>query len=40
MVTHNRNIAEMAKTVIQMNSGILSEVYTNQARKTAYEIGW
>ncbi len=40
MVTHNRNIAEMAKTVIQMNSGILSEVCTNQARKTAYEIGW
>lgn len=40
MVTHNRNIAEMAKTVIQMNSGSLSEISPNPARKTAYEIGW
>lgn len=40
MVTHNLNIAEMAKTVIKMNSGKISEIYTNESRKTAYEIGW
>ena len=40
MVTHNLNIAEMAKTVIKMNSGKISEIYTNEIRKTAYEIGW
>lgn len=40
MVTHNLNIAEMAKTVIKMNSGEVSEIYTNKAQKTAYEIGW
>lgn len=40
MVTHNLNIAEMAKTVIRMNSGRISEIYTNDTQKTAYEIGW
>lgn len=40
MVTHNLNIAEMAGTVIRMNSGKISETYTNETRKTAYEIGW
>lgn len=40
MVTHNQNIAEMADTVIKMNSGRISEIYTNTATKTAYEIGW
>ena len=40
MVTHNLNIAEMAKTVIRMNSGHISEIYTNDTQKTAYEIGW
>lgn len=40
MVTHNQNIAETAKTVIKMNSGKISDVYTNQTQKTAYEIGW
>ena len=40
MVTHNLNIAEMAQTVIQMNNGKVSEVYTTQTQKTAYEIGW
>lgn len=40
MVTHNLNIAEMANTVIKMNSGKISEIYTNDAQKTAYEIGW
>lgn len=40
MVTHNNNIAEMAKTVIRMNSGKIVETYTNETRKNAYEIGW
>ncbi|MCH5171785.1 MAG: ABC transporter ATP-binding protein [Erysipelotrichales bacterium] len=40
MVTHNQNIAEMANTIIKMNSGIISEIYTNKNKKTAYEIGW
>ena len=40
MVTHNLNIAEMAKTVIRMSNGKVSEVYTTQTQKTAYEIGW
>ena len=40
MVTHNLNIAEMAKTVIKMNSGKISGISTNQTQKTAYEIGW
>ncbi len=40
MVTHNLNIAEMAKTVVKMNSGKVSDIYTNETQKTAYEIGW
>ena len=40
MVTHNLNIAEMANTVIKMNSGEVSEIYSNAVQKTAYEIGW
>lgn len=40
MVTHNLNIAETAKTVIRINSGKISEIYTNKIQKTAYEIGW
>lgn len=40
MVTHNSNIAEMAKTVIKMNSGKITDIYENKTQKTAYEIGW
>lgn len=40
MVTHNLNIAEMAKTVIRMNSGKIVETYQNAVQKNAYEIGW
>ncbi len=40
MVTHNLNIAEMAKTVVKMNSGIISEIYRNEVQKSAFEIGW
>lgn len=40
MVTHNLNIADMSNTVIKMNSGKISEIYTNETQKSAYEIGW
>lgn len=40
MVTHNQNIAEMANTIVKMNSGKISEVYVNEKQKTAFEIGW
>ena len=40
MVTHNQNIAEMANTVIRINSGKFADIYKNEAQKTAYEIGW
>lgn len=40
MVTHNLNIAEMAKTVVKMNSGKIAGIYQNDVQKTAYEIGW
>ena len=40
MVTHNPNIAELANTVIRMNSGNITQRCTNPTQKTAYEIGW
>ena len=40
MVTHNQNIAEMANTVIKMNSGKIVDIYANRIQKTAFEIGW
>ncbi|MGN0517175.1 MAG: ABC transporter ATP-binding protein [Acutalibacteraceae bacterium] len=40
MVTHNQNIAEMANTVIRINSGKIGDIYKNEIQKTAYEIGW
>ena len=40
MVTHNANIAEMANTVVKMNSGKIVEIYRNEKQKNAYEIGW
>lgn len=40
MVTHNQNIAEMANTVIRMNSGQITRTYHNEKPKTAYEIAW
>lgn len=40
MVTHNANIADMADTVIRMNSGTVAETVRHAAPKSAYEIGW
>jgi len=40
MVTHNQNIADMARTIIRVNSGKITQVVTNDQPQTAYEIGW
>ena len=40
MVTHNINIAEMANTVIKVSDGKIADVYKNDVRKSAFEIGW
>lgn len=40
MVTHNINIADMATTIIKMNSGKIIEEHRNAQPKGAYEIGW
>lgn len=40
MVTHNINIAEMAGTVIKMNSGRIVDRTVSNHRKSVYEIGW
>ena len=40
MVTHNQNLAEMADTVVKLNSGLVLEVQKNDKQKSAYEIGW
>ncbi|MDR0914349.1 MAG: ABC transporter ATP-binding protein [Oscillospiraceae bacterium] len=40
MVTHNHNIANMANTIISMNSGRVSDITQNQTPLNAYEIGW
>lgn len=40
MVTHNQNIADMANTVIRMNSGQIIHTYHNKQPKSAYEIEW
>ncbi|MDE6614787.1 MAG: ABC transporter ATP-binding protein [Clostridia bacterium] len=39
MVTHNVNIADMAETVVKMNSGKIVDIYRNVDRKSAYDIG-
>lgn len=40
MVTHNANIAQMAKTIVHINSSQIQSLETNSQPKTAYEIGW
>lgn len=40
MVTHNLNIADTADVVFKMNSGVITEVFSNANPKSAYEIGW
>ena len=40
MITHNENIAEMANTIIKINSGKIVDIISNRKQKTAYQIGW
>lgn len=40
MVTHNQNIAQMAETVVKMNSGKIVETFRNTKQRSAFEIGW
>lgn len=40
MVTHNRNLARIADTVIEMNSGRIADFYKNESPEDAYGIGW
>ena len=40
MVTHNQNIADLARTIIRVNSGKITQVVTNDQPQNAYEIGW
>lgn len=40
MVTHNRNIADVADKTITVNSGLIVDTASNPSPKTAYEIGW
>ncbi len=40
IVTHNPSIAEMAHTVIKMNSGKVIEFYHNTKRKKAKDLRW
>lgn len=40
MVTHNANIAATADTVINMNSGAITDISANVSPASAFEIGW
>lgn len=40
IVTHNPSIADMAHTVIKMNSGIIKEMYTNEEVLRAEDLRW
>ena len=40
MITHNENIAEMANTIVRINSGKIVDIKNNKNPKSAYEIGW
>lgn len=40
VVTHNPSIAEMANTVIRMNSGHIVEIVHNETLKSADELRW
>ncbi|MDZ4991972.1 ATP-binding cassette domain-containing protein [Clostridium perfringens] len=40
IITHNPSIANMADTVIKMNSGKIEEIYKNKEKLTANELKW
>ena len=40
MVTHNEHIAQLAKTVVRVNSGQIQDIVVNEEPKSVEEIGW
>ena len=40
MVTHNEHIAQLANTVVRVNSGQIQDITVNEEPKSAEEIGW
>lgn len=40
MVTHNENIAQLANTVVRVNSGQIQGITVNEEPKSVEEIGW
>ena len=40
MVTHNEHIAQLANTVVRVNSGQVQDITVNEEPKSVEEIGW
>ena len=40
MVTHNEHIAQLANTVMRVNSGQIQDIVVNEEPKSVEEIGW
>ena len=40
MVTHNEHIAQLANTVVRVNSGQIQDITVNEEPKNVEEIGW
>ena len=40
MVTHNEHIAQLANTVVRVNSGQIQDIMINEEPKSVEEIGW
>ena len=40
MVTHNEHIAQLANTVVRVNSGQIQDIVVNEEPKIVEEIGW
>ena len=40
MVTHNEHIAQLAHTVVRVNSGQIQDIVVNEKPKSVEEIGW
>ena len=40
MVTHNEHIAQLANTVVRVNSGQIQDITVNEEPKSIEEIGW
>ena len=40
MVTHNEHIAQLANTVVRLNSGKIQDITVNEEPKSIEEIGW